>query len=114
LIRVLTTLLQADSGHVRVAGLDVQKDARVIRSVIGLAGQYATVDELLTGRENLKLMGLLYHLDKAVYRRCARDALKRMSLTGAGTIGSRPTRAACAAGGSPRVPCDSRQPATGG
>ena len=69
LIRVLTTLLAADSGRARVAGLDVQKDARAIRSVIGLAGQYATVDELLTGRENLELVGLLYHLDKAVYRR---------------------------------------------
>jgi ABC-type dipeptide/oligopeptide/nickel transport system ATPase component len=50
LIRVLTTLLQADSGRALVAGLDVRKDARAIRSVIGLAGQYATVDELLTGR----------------------------------------------------------------
>jgi ABC-2 type transport system ATP-binding protein len=84
LIRVLTTLLTADSGRARVAGLDVRKDARAIRSVIGLAGQYATVDELLTGRENLELIGLLYHLDKAVYRRRAQDALERMSLTGAG------------------------------
>jgi ABC-2 type transport system ATP-binding protein len=62
LIRVLTTLLAADSGRARVAGLDVRKDARAIRSLIGLAGQYATVDELLTGRENLELIGLLYHL----------------------------------------------------
>ena len=84
LIRVLTTLLAADSGRARVAGLDVRKDARAIRSMIGLAGQYATVDELLTGRENLELIGLLYHLDKAVYRRRAQDALERMSLTGAG------------------------------
>jgi ABC-2 type transport system ATP-binding protein len=84
LIRVLTTLLAADSGSARVAGLDVRKDARAIRSLIGLAGQYATVDELLTGRENLELIGLLYHLDKAVYRDRAQDALERMSLTGAG------------------------------
>jgi len=84
LIRVLTTLLAADRGRARVAGLDVRKDARAIRSLIGLAGQYATVDELLTGRENLELIGLLYHLDKAVYRRRAQDALERMSLTGAG------------------------------
>jgi ABC-2 type transport system ATP-binding protein len=84
LIRVLTTLLKPDSGRARVAGLDVQKDARAIRSLIGLAGQYATVDELLTGRENLELIGLLYHLDKAVYRDRAQDALERMSLTGAG------------------------------
>jgi ABC-type nitrate/sulfonate/bicarbonate transport system ATPase subunit len=71
-------------GRARVAGLDVQKDARAIQSVIGLAGQYATVDDLLTGRENLELIGLLYHLDKAVYRRRAQDALERLSLTGAG------------------------------
>ena len=81
---MLTTLLAADSGRARVAGLDVRKDARAIRSLIGLAGQYATVDELLTGRENLELIGLLYHLDKPVYRRRAQDALERMSLTGAG------------------------------
>ena len=84
LIRVLTTLLRADSGRARVLGLDVQKDARTLRSLIGLAGQYATVDELLTGRENLELIGLLYHLDKAVYRHRARDALQRMSLADAG------------------------------
>ena len=84
LVRVLTTLLKPDSGRARVAGLDVRKDAKTIRSMIGLAGQYATVDELLTGRENLELVGLLYHLDKAVYRRRAQDALERMSLTGAG------------------------------
>lgn len=71
MIRVLTTLVAADSGWARVAGLDVRKDARAIRSVIVLAGQYATVDELLTGRENLELIGVLYHLDKAVYRRAA-------------------------------------------
>ncbi len=84
LIRVLTTLLAADTGRARVAGLDVRKNARAIRSVIGLAGQYASVDELLTGRENLELIGLLYHLGKATYRRRAKDALERMSLTGAG------------------------------
>jgi ABC-2 type transport system ATP-binding protein len=83
-IRVLTTLLKPDSGRARVAGLDVQKDARTIRALIGLAGQYATVDELLTGRENLELIGLLYHLDRPVYRRRAQDALERMSLTSAG------------------------------
>jgi len=84
LIRVLTTLLLPDSGRALVAGLDVRKDAKTIRSMIGLAGQYATVDELLTGRENLELIGLLYHLDKALYRRRANEALERMSLTAAG------------------------------
>jgi ABC-2 type transport system ATP-binding protein len=52
--------------------------------MIGLAGQYATVDELLTGRENLELVGLLYHLSKGEYQRRADEALRRMTLTGAG------------------------------
>ena len=84
LIRVLTTLLEPDSGRACVAGFDVQKDAKAIRSLIGLAGQYASVDELLTGRENLELVGLLYHLEKAEYRRRAQEALERMTLTDAG------------------------------
>jgi ABC-2 type transport system ATP-binding protein len=84
LVRVLTTLLKPDSGYARIGGLDVGKDAKAIRSIIGLAGQYATVDELLTGRENLELVGLLYHLDKPVFRRRAEDALQRMSLGDAG------------------------------
>lgn len=83
LVRVLTTLLQPDSGRARVAGFDVRRDAKTIRTLIGLAGQYATVDELLTGRENLELVGLLYHLKKAEYRRRAQEALERMTLTGA-------------------------------
>ncbi len=84
LIRVLTTLLAPDEGRARVAGLDVRSDARAIRSMIGLAGQYAAVDELLTGRENLELVGLLYHLAKSEYRRRAHEALSRMTLTDAG------------------------------
>src|ERR1700678_2746072 len=64
LVRILTTLLQPDAGRAIVAGLDVRKDGKAIRAMIGLAGQYATVDELLTGRENLELVGLLYHLSK--------------------------------------------------
>ena len=84
LVRVLTTLLQPDSGRAKVAGLDVTRNAKAIRSIIGLAGQYATVDELLTGRENLELVGLLYHLDKPVYRSRAQEALGRMSLVEAG------------------------------
>ena len=84
LIRILTTLLAPDSGRARVAGLDVQRDPKAIRSLIGLAGQYASVDEMLTGRENLELVGLLYHLERSEYRRRAQDALERMTLTGAG------------------------------
>jgi daunorubicin resistance ABC transporter ATP-binding subunit len=84
LLRVLTTLLRPDSGHASIGGFDVQQDAKTVRTLIGLAGQYATVDELLTGRENLELVGLLFHLDKKVYRQRAQVVLERMSLTGAG------------------------------
>jgi len=83
LIRILTTLLRPDRGRARVAGMDVEADAKAIRSIIGLAGQYATVDELLTGRENLELIGLLSHLDKKVYRHRTAEALDRMSLSDA-------------------------------
>ncbi len=81
LIRILTTLLVPDSGVAWVAGRDVRKEAKIIRSLIGLAGQFASVDELLTGRENLELVGLLYHLDRAEYRLRTQDALERMTLT---------------------------------
>jgi ABC-2 type transport system ATP-binding protein len=84
LVRVLTTLIRPDSGRATVAGHDVVADAARLRSSIGLAGQYAAVDELLTGRENLELVGLWYHLDKAEYRRRAQDVLERFSLTAAG------------------------------
>ena len=81
MIRILTTLLRPDEGQARVAGFDVVADGRRVRSVIGLAGQYAAVDELLTGRENLELVGLWYHLPKREYRRNAIEALERFSLT---------------------------------
>jgi ABC-2 type transport system ATP-binding protein len=84
LIRILTTLLVPDSGKARVAGYDVVADAAPLRSVIGLAGQYAAVDELLTGRENLELVGLWYHLERSEYRRRAQEVLERFSLTDAG------------------------------
>jgi ABC-2 type transport system ATP-binding protein len=83
LVRILTTLLRPDSGHARVAGFDVVSQADQLRSSIGLAGQYAAVDELLTGRENLELVGLLYHLPRTEYRRRATEILDRFSLTAA-------------------------------
>ena len=83
LVRILTTLLRPDSGSARVAGYDVVGDAAPLRSMIGLAGQYAAVDELLTGRENLELVGLWYHLDKREYRRRAQEVLERFDLTDA-------------------------------
>jgi daunorubicin resistance ABC transporter ATP-binding subunit len=84
LVRVLTTLLAPDAGRARVAGYDVVTDGGRLRSAIGLAGQYAAVDELLTGRENLELVGLWYHLDRREYRRRAQEVLERFSLTSAG------------------------------
>ena len=84
LVRILTTLLRPDSGSARVAGYDVVADARELRSMIGLAGQYAAVDELLTGRENLELVGLWYHLDKRECRRRAQEVLERFDLIDAG------------------------------
>ncbi|MDA8323313.1 MAG: ATP-binding cassette domain-containing protein [Actinomycetota bacterium] len=80
MIRVLTTLLRPDSGQARVAGFDVAADGKRVRSVIGLAGQYAAVDELLTGRENLELVGLWYHLPKREYRHRAQEMLELLSL----------------------------------
>jgi ABC-2 type transport system ATP-binding protein len=83
MIRVLTTLLRPDAGQARVAGFDVAAEGQRVRSVIGLAGQYAAVDELLTGRENLELVGLWYHLPKREYRRRAQEMLELLSLTDA-------------------------------
>jgi ABC-2 type transport system ATP-binding protein len=83
IVRILTTLLNPDGGSARVAGYDVVRDAEALRSVIGLAGQYAAVDENLTGRENLDLVGRLYHLDKAESRRRADEMLERFDLTDA-------------------------------
>src|SRR5918999_1494345 len=59
-VRILTTLLPPDGGSARVAGLDVVRDAARLRARIGLAGQYAAVDENLTGKENLEMVGRLY------------------------------------------------------
>jgi ABC-2 type transport system ATP-binding protein len=63
-VRIPTTLLAPDAGRAVVAGYDVVRDAVALRAVIGLAGQYAAVDETLTGRENLELVGLLCHLGR--------------------------------------------------
>ena len=80
-VRILTTLLRADSGSASVAGIDVIKNPEKVREVIGLSGQYAAVDEILTGYDNLVMFGELYHLGKkqAVVR--ANELLERFSLT---------------------------------
>jgi ABC-2 type transport system ATP-binding protein len=83
-VRILTTLLQPDAGTARVAGLDVTKDAQELRSRIGLAGQYAAVDEYLTGRENLAMVGRLYHLSPSQSRTRADELLAEFDLEDAG------------------------------
>jgi len=80
LVRILATLLRADGGVATVAGLDVAREASALRRVIGLAGQYAAVDESLTGRENVVLAARLHHLPKAEARRRADDLLARFDL----------------------------------
>jgi ABC-2 type transport system ATP-binding protein len=82
-VRILTTLLKPDAGHAEVAGLDVVRQANELRSQIGLAGQYAAVDELLTGRENLLMFGRLYHLPGAAVRQRADALLERFELSDA-------------------------------
>jgi ABC-2 type transport system ATP-binding protein len=82
-VRILATLLEPDGGTVRVAGLDAVKDAAKLRSKIGLAGQYAAVDENLTGFENLEMVGRLYHMGKADARTRADELLERFELTDA-------------------------------
>jgi ABC-2 type transport system ATP-binding protein len=82
-VRILATLLEADAGSARVAGLDVKRDAAALRAKIGLAGQYAAVDENLTGFENLEMVGRLYHLGKDASRERAGELLERFELTDA-------------------------------
>jgi ABC-2 type transport system ATP-binding protein len=83
-VRILTTLLQPDGGSASVAGHDVVRDAARVRELIGLAGQYAAVDENLTGFENLDMVGRLYHLGGAHSRARARELLDSFDLADAG------------------------------
>jgi ABC-2 type transport system ATP-binding protein len=79
-VRVLSTLLRPDAGRAEVAGIDVLAQPHLVRQVIGLSGQYAAVDEYLTGRENLRLIGRLYHLGRRVSRERAGELLERFRL----------------------------------
>lgn len=81
-VRVLTTLLTPDSGSVTIDNIDVLKDPKAVRKIIGLAGQYAAVDEILTGRQNLEMTGRLYHLPKSEITKRVRDILNQIGLTG--------------------------------
>jgi daunorubicin resistance ABC transporter ATP-binding subunit len=88
-IRVLTTLLRPDAGHASVVGHDVVREAAAVRHLIGLAGQSATVDVTLTGRENLRLIGRLAQMPRSAFVPRADELLERFGLTDAA---SRPVR----------------------
>ncbi|MDP2292636.1 MAG: ATP-binding cassette domain-containing protein [Actinomycetota bacterium] len=89
MVRMLTTVLKVDSGRGIVNGFDVQQQPQAVRRSIGLAGQYAAVDENLTGHENLTLVGRLNHMAKAAARQRADELLDQFNLTDAG---NRPVR----------------------
>lgn len=84
-VRILSTLLRPDSGRATVAGIDVIKNPEKVREVIGLSGQYAAVDEILTGYDNLVMFGQLYHLGKKNSILRANELLERFGLTDAAT-----------------------------
>jgi ABC-2 type transport system ATP-binding protein len=83
MIRILSTILKPTSGTAMVNGIDVVKHPNAVRRSIGLAGQYATVDENLTGFENLRMIGLLNHLDKSFAVKRSRELLEQFGLTDA-------------------------------
>jgi ABC-2 type transport system ATP-binding protein len=83
-VRILSTVTLPDAGRARVAGYDVVRDADQVRYRIGLAGQHASMDEKLSGRDNLRLFGRLYHLPPRVARRRADELLERFGLAEAG------------------------------
>ncbi len=82
-VRILTTLLKPDGGHATVAGFDVVREAQKLRRVIGLSGQYAAVDENLTGRENLWMFGRLYQLKSSDSKSRAKELLDQFDLADA-------------------------------
>ncbi len=83
LIRILTTLLRPDAGQIQVAGYDVTKNSNEVRLAIGLAGQFAAIDDILTGRENLELVGKLYHLKNSERKQKTKNLLEYFGLTDA-------------------------------
>ena len=89
IVRMLTTILKPTSGRATVLGVDCAKDPERVRHIIGLAGQYAAVDENLTGFENLRMVGRLTHLPKATIKPRADELLERFNLAHAA---SRPVR----------------------
>src|SRR6266568_3175157 len=88
-VRILATLLRPDSGRAAIRGIDVARHPQEVRRIIGLSGQYAAVDEYLTGYENLEMIGRLYHLGRKESRARAEELLERFDLTDAA---NRPTK----------------------
>ncbi|MFG3081214.1 ATP-binding cassette domain-containing protein [Streptomyces parvulus] len=86
-VRILSTLVKLDGGRAEVAGLDVARQPREVRARIGLTGQYAAVDEVLTGRQNLEMFGRLFHLGGRRARARAVELLDRFDLTAAADLG---------------------------
>ena len=84
-VRILTTLLRFDSGHAEVAGFDVRRQAAQVRRHIGLSGQYAAVDEILSGRQNLLMFGRLFHLGAKAAAKRADELLEQFRLHDTGT-----------------------------
>jgi len=83
MVRILSTLVEADAGTVLVAGHDVRSEADAVRRAIGVTGQFSAVDELMTGEENLRLMTDLHHLGRSHGRARADELLARFELTDA-------------------------------
>jgi ABC-2 type transport system ATP-binding protein len=82
-VRILSTLTRADAGHAEVAGFDVRQHPESVRRSIGLTGQFAALDELLTGRENLEMVGRLFRVPRPIVRERAAALLDRFELTDA-------------------------------
>ncbi|WP_239123655.1 ATP-binding cassette domain-containing protein [Rhizocola hellebori] len=85
LVRILTTLLRFDSGQAQVAGFDVRRDPAAVRRHIGLSGQYAAVDEILSGRQNLLMFGRLFHLSPKAAAQRADELLEQFRLADTGS-----------------------------
>ena len=86
-VRILATLTRPDSGEARIGGIDVRRDPLAVRRQIGLAGQFAAVDEILTGRQNLEMFGRLFHLGAAGARTRGRQLLEQFDLVDAADKG---------------------------
>ncbi|MBP1968364.1 ABC-2 type transport system ATP-binding protein [Virgibacillus natechei] len=82
-VRILSTLIQADSGSATIAGYDTSREAESVKKMISLTGQYAAVDELLTGEENLMMMGRLNHLNRKAVKERTTELLEQFDLTNA-------------------------------